>query len=174
MLFELSVLRLLLNIAGNGGRITTKLNATNCLITEDPSLMFSFVIVARDQTKPGSLLARPSGAVRWETLGTRLYTFTIIVTNACQIRGLQEIFEVFKYWCFVIAFFWFLFSQNDIECWETGRVMYVTSTEGACLSQADLSIFRFNVLYLLNTFSWNPRERNPEAQMSSNSVSMHL
>ena len=64
MLFELSVLRLPLNIAGNGGRITTKLNATNCLITEDPTLMFSIVIVARDQTKPGSLLARPKGAVR--------------------------------------------------------------------------------------------------------------
>ena len=29
--------------------------------------------------------------------------------------------------------FWFSFSQNDIECWEPGRVMYVTLTEGACL-----------------------------------------
>ena len=28
------------------------------LITEDPSLMFSIVKVARDQTQPGSLLAR--------------------------------------------------------------------------------------------------------------------
>ena len=29
------------------------------LITEDPSLVFSIVNVARDQTQPGSLLARP-------------------------------------------------------------------------------------------------------------------
>ena len=31
------------------------------LITEDPSLMFSTVQVARDQTQPGSLLARFKG-----------------------------------------------------------------------------------------------------------------
>ena len=38
-----------------------KLNATNCMITEDPSLMFSIVGQTRDQTKPGSLLARLRG-----------------------------------------------------------------------------------------------------------------
>ena len=48
-------------IRNNVGRNATKLNATNYLITEDPSLMFSIVKVARDQTKPGSLLARPRG-----------------------------------------------------------------------------------------------------------------
>ena len=47
-------------------------------------------------------------------------------------------------------------------------------TEEACLSQSDLSNFLFDVLYLLNTFSRNSRERHPEAQMSSNSVSVHL
>ena len=31
------------------------------LITEDPSLMFSTAQVARDQTRPGSLLARSGG-----------------------------------------------------------------------------------------------------------------
>ena len=35
------------------------LNATNCLITEDPSLMFSIVKAARDQRV--SLLARLKG-----------------------------------------------------------------------------------------------------------------
>ena len=44
---------------------STKLNATNSLFREDPSLVFSIVREARDQTPPGSLLAR-------ETLGTRL------------------------------------------------------------------------------------------------------
>ena len=33
---------------------STKLNATDCLITQDPSLMFSIVKVARDQRVPGS------------------------------------------------------------------------------------------------------------------------
>ena len=40
---------------------STKLNATNCLITEGPSLMFSIVKVARDQFVPGSLLTRSGG-----------------------------------------------------------------------------------------------------------------
>ena len=44
---------------------STKLNATNSFFREDPSLVFSTVTEARDQTLPGSLLAR-------ETLGTRL------------------------------------------------------------------------------------------------------
>ena len=35
----------------------TKPNATNCLITEDPSLKLSIVKVARDQCVLGSLLA---------------------------------------------------------------------------------------------------------------------
>ena len=48
-------------IRNNVSRNATKLNATNYLITEDPSLMFSIVKVAHDQTKPGSLLARPRG-----------------------------------------------------------------------------------------------------------------
>ena len=38
---------------------STKLNATNSLFREDPSLVFSIVTEARDQTLPGSLLARP-------------------------------------------------------------------------------------------------------------------
>ena len=45
---------------------STKLNATNSLFRENPSLEFSIVTEARDQTLPGSLLAR-------ETLGTRLW-----------------------------------------------------------------------------------------------------
>ena len=40
---------------------STKPNGTNCLITEDPSLMFSIVKVARDQRVPGSFLARSVG-----------------------------------------------------------------------------------------------------------------
>ena len=44
---------------------STKLNATNSLFREDPFLVFSIVTEARDQTLPGSLLAR-------ETLETRL------------------------------------------------------------------------------------------------------
>ena len=76
-----------------------------------------------------------------------------------EIRGPQESF-------------WFSFLQNDIECWEPGRVMYVTLTEGACLLLK--LTFQLFVLYLLITFSWNSRERNTEAQMSSNSVSMHF
>ena len=40
---------------------STKLNATNCLITEDPSLMFSIVKKAREQRVPGSFLARSRG-----------------------------------------------------------------------------------------------------------------
>ena len=44
---------------------STKLNATNSLFREDPSIRFSIVTKARDQTLQGSLLAR-------ETLGTRL------------------------------------------------------------------------------------------------------
>ena len=38
---------------------STKLNVTNSLFREDPSLVFSIVTEARDQTLPGSLLARP-------------------------------------------------------------------------------------------------------------------
>ena len=38
-----------------------KLNVTNCLIIEDPSLKFSIVKVARDQRVPGSLLASSRG-----------------------------------------------------------------------------------------------------------------
>ena len=51
---------------------STKLNATNSLFREDPSLVFSIVTEERDQTLPGSLLAR-------ETLGTRLniYPFSV-------------------------------------------------------------------------------------------------
>ena len=37
---------------------STNPNATNCPNTEDPSLMFSIVNVARDQRVPGYLLAR--------------------------------------------------------------------------------------------------------------------
>ena len=43
---------------------STTLNARNCLITEDPSLMFSIVKAARDQRVPGSLLARQGGKMR--------------------------------------------------------------------------------------------------------------
>ena len=39
----------------------TKAKATNCMIIEDPSLMFSVVTVARDQHVPGSLFARSRG-----------------------------------------------------------------------------------------------------------------
>ena len=42
---------------------TTKLNATNRLITEDPSLMLSIVKVARDQRVPG-LSSSHYGALR--------------------------------------------------------------------------------------------------------------
>ena len=38
-----------------------KVQRDKLLITEDPSLMFLIVKVARDQTQPGSLLARSSG-----------------------------------------------------------------------------------------------------------------
>ena len=40
---------------------STKPNASNCLITEDPSLKFSIVKVARDQRVAGSLRARSMG-----------------------------------------------------------------------------------------------------------------
>ena len=52
-----------------GIKATNAPNATNSLFREDPSLVFSIVTEARDQTLPGSLLAR-------ETLGTRLRTLT--------------------------------------------------------------------------------------------------
>ena len=41
--------------------LITNVNATNQLITEDPSLMFSIVKAASDQTQPGSLRTRPRG-----------------------------------------------------------------------------------------------------------------
>ena len=53
---------------------STKLNATNSLFREDPFLVFSIVTEARDQTLPGSLLAR-------ETLGTRLKESWIILSE---------------------------------------------------------------------------------------------
>ena len=40
---------------------STKPNVANCLITEDSSLMFSILKVARDQHVPWSLLARSMG-----------------------------------------------------------------------------------------------------------------
>ena len=46
---------------GDTSNNSSKPNATNCLITEDPSLMFSIVIVAREQRLPGSLFARSRG-----------------------------------------------------------------------------------------------------------------
>ena len=53
------------NVSRNTARYfdfdSTKLNVTNCLITEDPSLMFSIVKAARDQHVPGSLLSRLRG-----------------------------------------------------------------------------------------------------------------
>ena len=38
-----------------------KAQRNKLLITEDPSLMFSIIKVARDQTQPGSLFARSRG-----------------------------------------------------------------------------------------------------------------
>ena len=67
-------------------------------------------------------------------------------------------FQILMFCNCVLILVFILFSQNDIELTEPGRVMYMTLTEGGCLSQADLSTFRFDVLYLLNTFSWNSRE----------------
>ena len=40
---------------------STTFDATNCRITEDPTLMVSIVKAARDQRVPGSLLARSKG-----------------------------------------------------------------------------------------------------------------
>ena len=57
---------------------STKLNATNSLFREDPSLVFSIVTEARDQTLPVSVLAR-------ETLGTRLQNSDLI-TFMVKIR----------------------------------------------------------------------------------------
>ena len=60
---------------------STKLNATNSLFREDPSLVFSVATEARDQTLPGSLLAR-------ETLGTRLIN-TLVQTCLIIISLVQ-------------------------------------------------------------------------------------
>ena len=57
---------------------STKLNATNSLFREDPSLVFSIVTEARDQTLPGSLLAR-------ETLGTRLALIQAPLPLSCKL-----------------------------------------------------------------------------------------
>ena len=89
-------------------------------------------------------------------------TFTI--TNAYQTRGSQESSR-----CFVIFFLvFFLAKLHRVSGTRQSDVR-----EGTWLSQADISTFCFDVVYLLNTFSWNSRDRHPEAQMSSNSVNMH-
>ena len=43
---------------------SVKFNATNCLITEDPSLVFSIVKMACDQRVQGSLFACWGGKMR--------------------------------------------------------------------------------------------------------------
>ena len=89
------------------------------------------------------------------------YTFTITKSEAGKnLPGFQIL--MFCNWVFLVFFLakwhWVLGTRHsDVR-------------ERASLSQADLSTFRFDVVYLLITFSWNSRE----AQMSSNSVSMHL
>ena len=51
-----------MSVAAQGDTLnSTKLDATNCLITEEPFLMFAIVKLARDQRVPGSLLARSRG-----------------------------------------------------------------------------------------------------------------
>ena len=105
------------------------------------------------------------------------WTVHIHNRNACQIlqiRGLQDrIFQVFKYWCFVIHCVVLVFCLTKWHQVLGNRQSDVRDkTEEACLPKADLSTFLFDVLYLLNSFSWNSRERHPEAQMSSNSVNM--
>ena len=59
---------------------STKLNAANSLFREDPSLEFSIVTEARDQTLPGSLLAR-------ETLGTRLESSVSLAVRVYSINS---------------------------------------------------------------------------------------
>ena len=86
-------------------------------------------------------------------------TFTI--TNACQIRGPQESF-------------WFSFSQNDIECWEPGRVMYVTLIEGACLILKLTFQLFVSTFFTCSTHSVEIHENGIQKHTSSNSVSMHL
>ena len=91
------------------------------------------------------------------------YTFTITKSEARKnLPGFQIL--MFCNWVFLVFFLakwlWVLGTrQRDVR-------------EIASFSQADLSTFRFDIVYLLIkfTFSWNSRE----AQMSSNSVSMHL
>ena len=62
------------------GLNSTKLNATNSLFREDPSLVFSIVTEARDQTLPGSLLAR-------ETLGTKLVNGGVVTSHAIRVTS---------------------------------------------------------------------------------------
>ena len=50
-----------MSVAAQRDTWNAKLNAINCLITEDPSLMFSIVKVERDQHVPGSFLAGSMG-----------------------------------------------------------------------------------------------------------------
>ena len=80
-------------MARNGGRNacddslalkSTKDSATKYLMLEDPSLMFSIVLKARDQTQPGSLFSRSGGAgEERETLGTRLHLLLLVQLTDC-------------------------------------------------------------------------------------------
>ena len=101
----------------------------------------------------------PAKQVGRRKVGT--YTFTITKSEARKnLLGFQIL--MFCNWVFLVFFLakwhWVLGTrQRDVR-------------ERASFSQADLSTFRFDVVYLLITLSWNTRE----AQMSSNSVNMHL
>ena len=105
----------------------------------------------------------PAQQVGRRKVGT--YTFTTTKSEAPKnLPGFPIL--MFCIWVFLVFFLakwhWVLGTrQSDVP-------------EGAFLSQVDLSTFRFDVVYLLITFSWNLRERHPEVQMSSNSVSMHV
>ena len=110
---------------------------------------------------PTSGCCLPAQQVRRRKVGT--YTFTIRKSEAPKnLPGFQIL--RFCNWVFLVFFLakwhWVLGTrQSDVH-------------ERASLSQADLSTFRLDVVYLLIklTLSWNSRE----TQMSSNSVSMHL
>ena len=94
------------------------------------------------------------------TYTTDTFTITIKILVKPEARKNLPCFQIL-----IFCNFQFSSSQNDVECWEPGRAMYVREP----------AFLKLTFQLFVSTFFTcsTSQERHPEAQISSNSVSMH-
>ena len=84
---------------------STTLNATNCLITEDPSLMFSIVKAARDQRVPprsGGKMRDPGNEVDYDGPRTKVFIPGVMKTRSANLNFLCNFSQLPQ--CLILAF----------------------------------------------------------------------